>query len=133
VAIRRRADPVAGVVRHEIEDHPDVTGGRLRDQPVERRKVAELRMHVPVVGDVIPPIPIRGRRGRGEPDPVHAEPLEVVQVVDHALQVADPVAVGVRERADVDLVDDAVPPPRGLVVRHRPSIAAARTSAHYPA
>jgi hypothetical protein len=49
----------------------------------------------------------------------------MVEVVDHALQVADAVTVAVGEGTDVDLVQDTVPPPGGIVVRHRPSIAAA--------
>jgi hypothetical protein len=38
----------------------------------------------------------------------------MVEVLDHALEVADAVAVRVRERADVDLIHDAVVPPRAL-------------------
>ena len=43
---------------------------------------------------------------------VDPEPFEVVQARQDPAQVADPVAVRVRERARVDLVQDAVAPPR---------------------
>ena len=50
----------------------------------------------------------------------------MVEVRDDAREVTDPVAVGVRERARVDLVDDARLPPlerrRGGAVRAQPPV-----------
>ena len=56
----------------------------------------------------------------------------MIETIDHAAEVADAVAVGVRERPNVDLVQDALAPPGGIVVRHQPSMSAAGTLAHYP-
>jgi hypothetical protein len=49
---------------------------------------------------------------RAEPDPVHAEPRDVVEVLDQASKVAVPVAVRVGEGARVDLIEDTGAPPR---------------------
>ena len=59
-------------------------------------------------------------RDRIEPDAVDAEPLQIVEPLDDAAQVADPVAVRVHVGTGIDLVQDAVAPPRpaGLVGRH---------------
>src|SRR5258706_3093727 len=54
---------------------------------------------------------VRRRIARVEPEPVHAEGGDVVQVRGDAVQVSDAVTVGVREGPDVQLVDDAVTPP----------------------
>jgi hypothetical protein len=69
-------------------------------------------VHVRVVGDVVAPVRIRRRERRVEPDAVDAEPLEIVEPIDNAAQVADPVAVRVGEAPRIDLVQDAVLPPR---------------------
>src|SRR5690606_32527857 len=52
-----------------------------------------------------------------EPDDVGAERGDVVEPLDDPADVADAVAVRVRERARVDLVDDGGPPP--VRVAHR--------------
>ena len=61
-----------------------------------------------------------------DPDAGGAQAGDVVQVLAQALEVADPVPVGVREGAQVDLVDDRVPPPRPLA---RPPPAGQRRTA----
>lgn len=62
-----------------------------------------------VVGDVVTVV-ARARVGGHEPQPADTELAQVRQPGDEAAQVADPVAVGVLERADEDLVPhDLVP------------------------
>jgi hypothetical protein len=46
-------------------------------------------MDVVVVGDVVAPVAVRRRECRAEPHGVDTEPLEVVQLRDQTLQVAD--------------------------------------------
>ena len=58
---------------------------------------AVVRMDVPVVRDVIAIIRVRRRVDRGEPDPVHTKRSYVIQLVVHAVQVADSIAVAVAE------------------------------------
>ena len=85
-----------------------------RDQLVEVLERAERRVHGGEVGDVVAPVLVRRGHRRIEPDAVDPQPFEVVEVRDHAAQIADPVAVGVRERARIDLVQHAVAPPHRL-------------------
>ena len=67
---------------------------------------AVVGVDAPVVGDVVAPVDVRARKRRAEPDRVDPEPREVVEPARHTGQIADPVAVRVRERPHVDLVDD---------------------------
>ena len=102
---------VARVPGDEVEDDLDpelVCGG---NQAVDVGERAEVRMHVAIVGDVVAPIGVRRRVDRVEPDPTDAEPPEVIEPVDDAGEVADPVAVRIRERARIDLVQNSALPP----------------------
>ena len=82
------------------------------DQRVEVGERAEARIDRGVVRDVVAEVLHRRPVDRRQPDGVDAEPREVVEPAGQASQVADAVAVGVRERARVDLVDDRRLPPR---------------------
>ncbi len=98
------------------------------------REIAEVRVDVSVVRDVVAPVQIRGGVDGRQPDAIDAEPSQVVEMLDDPSEVADPVAVRVREGPNVDLVQDPVAPPSGIVVRHEPSIPAVPNAArHYPA
>ena len=103
---------VARVVGDEVEQDADPALAGRGDQRVEVLERAEVRVHGRVIADVVAPVVVRRRHRRIQPDPVDPEPLQVVEPVGDAPQVADPVAVGVREGARVDLVEDAVAPPR---------------------
>jgi len=82
---------------------------------VEGRQVAEERVDVLVVADVVAVVVLRRLVDRGEPEHVDAELGQVVQMVDDAAQIAHAVAVGIREAARVDLVNDRTFPPE---IRH---------------
>ena len=114
--VARRDEPavgVAGVVHDEVEDDPHAAPMRLRDEPVEIGLAPEQRIDARMVGDVVAEVPAGRWIDRREPDGVDPEAVgaEMVEVGDDPGQVADPVAVGVREAPRVDLVDDATPPP----------------------
>ena len=109
---------VRGVVRHEVQQHPQAAPMRLGDQRVEVGEGAEARVDVAVVGDVVPPVGHRRGVDRRQPEGVDAEPLQVVEPRQQAAQVAPTVAVGVLERQRVDLVDHPALPPGVLLGRH---------------
>ena len=102
---------VGDVVGDEVDDDAQVERVGPRDQGVERGQVAEERVDATVVGDVVAVVGLGRRVERGEPDGVGPEPGDRVEVRRDPREVADPVAVRVRERADVDLVDDGGAPP----------------------
>ncbi len=85
---------------------------RLVQKAIEVSERAEQRVHVAVVRDVVTEVGHwRGEEGR-QPDRVHPEPDEVVELATDALEITDPVAVGIEERPRIDLVDDRRLPPR---------------------
>jgi hypothetical protein len=102
---------VAGVVGHDVDDHPQPVGVRVLDEACRVVERAEQRVDRAVVGDVVAAVGHRGGVERGEPDRVDAEGGQVGQAGPDTGQVADAVAVAVRETADVHLVDDGIAPP----------------------
>ena len=111
---QRRPEPlvvVRAVVGHQVDGHPDAQAVGVGEQRVELGQVAEHRLDVARVGDVVAVVGHRGGVERRDPQRVDAEVGEVGQPAADAGQVADAVAVAVGEAADVDLVEDGVPPP----------------------
>ena len=121
VVVARLGEPrvlVGGVVGHEVEQHAQPAVVRGRHQRVEVGERAEARVDRRVVGDVVAEVLHRRVVDRRQPDGVDAEPHEVVEPLRDPPQVADAVAVRVRERARIDVVDDApLPPAHGPRVR----------------
>ena len=105
---------VRGVVHDEVDDHAHAAGVGLVQELVEVLDVAELRQHRGVVADVVAAVAQRRGEERRQPQAVDAEPLQVVQLVDHAAQVADAVGVAVGEAADEHLVEDGALVPLGV-------------------
>ena len=89
----------------------------LRDQALRLLERAERGIDRPVVRDVVAAVGERGAVPGREPDRIDAQVGEVGEPRADAREVADAVAVAVREAARVDLVDDGVAPPRALVAR----------------
>ena len=100
-----------GVVGHEVDDDAHSEVVRPGEQGVEVAEIAEQRVDVAVVGDVVAGVLLRRALERAQPDGVDAEVDEIVEVRRDAGQVADAVAGAVGERAGVDLVDDGGAPP----------------------
>src|SRR5207237_2881730 len=101
---------IAGVIGHDVEHDLDAALGGLRDQFIRGPQVAELRLDIAVVRDVVTHVRIRRYRDRGQPDGVDPQPLQVIEPADDPAQVTDAVAIRVLERARVDLVDERVSP-----------------------
>ena len=95
-----------------LDEEPEVLDG------------AVVLVHVVEVCDVVPAVAERRRVERQQPDAVDAEPLEVVELVGHAAQVARAVVVPVEERARVDLVEDGVLEPERVALE--PALPGAR-------
>ena len=101
------------VVRHQVDDDAQAEAVGGIPHLVEVGERAEERVDVAVVGDVVSGVVLRRGHERREPDRVDPELLERTQSARDAGQIADAVAVGVRERTRVDLVDDRGAPPVG--------------------
>ena len=112
------------MIGDEIEQHPEAAGVRLAKQAVEVGERAEARVDPAIIGDVIAEIGHRRGEDRRDPHGVDPKRDEVVEARLDAAKVADAVAVAVRERARVDLVDHARLPP--LICRHANRLLARR-------
>jgi hypothetical protein len=99
------------VVGDQVDDHLEAQLVRLRDHRVGVGERPEERVHVAVVGHVVPVVVLGGGVEGRQPDRIHAEVAEVGQARGDAGQVADSVTVRVGEAARVDLVRDGVTPP----------------------
>ncbi|MCX7026635.1 MAG: hypothetical protein NT061_03905 [Spirochaetes bacterium] len=75
-------------------------------------QIPEQRIDAPVIGDVVAEI-LHGTGEEGRyPERVHTQPVQIVQLVCDACQVADTIAVRVPETPRIDLVEDGFLPPR---------------------
>ncbi len=100
------------VVRHQVDDHPDVMApARRAPGRRSRRGCRACGSTSSVVADVVAAVVQRRGVERGQPDGVHAQAGQVLKAARKARQVADPVAVGVGEAARVDLVHHRGRPP----------------------
>jgi hypothetical protein len=95
-----------GVVHHEVGDHADPARVGGLDQLGGRRRRPVVGVDLVEVGDVVAAVAQRRLVERQQPDAVDPEPLQVVELLGQAAEVAGAVAVGVEEAADVDLVED---------------------------
>jgi hypothetical protein len=102
---------VGRVVGHEIDQQPDAATVAGRQQAVEAAQVAELRVDVAEVGDVVAEVGLGRGEERRDPDGVDPQPRQVVEVGLDARQVARRTAAARGEGARVDLVEDGGSPP----------------------
>ena len=109
---------VAGVVDHQIHDHlhaPPV--GAVQHLP-EGLHAAEFRGHIHIIGNIVAAVrPGGGIDGR-EPDAVHAQRFQIVQLFQNTPQIAHAVSVAVLEAPGPDLIEYAVLVPAGSFHRH---------------
>ena len=87
----------AGVVGDDVDDHPQSQVVGPADEPVGVVEGAEDGLDVAVVRHVVARVVLRGRVERGQPHRVDPQGGQRGQAGRDARQVADPVAVGVRE------------------------------------
>ena len=102
---------VRGVVGDDVDDDLQPEPVRLGGHPVEVVERAQARVDIAVVGDVVAAVGEFGGIEGAQPYGVHTQRGEVGQALRDALQVTEPVAVGVGEAARVHLVDDGLAPP----------------------
>ncbi len=109
---------IGGVAQHQVHDDVDIAFVRLAEQAVEILQVAIFRINGVIVGYIVAKIVIRGGIYRREPDPVDAQVLQIIQVLNDTCQIPDPIRIRILERARVDLVNNPVFPPK-LVCSHQ--------------
>ena len=105
---------ITGVIDHQIHQHLHATFVGTVQNLFEGLHTAEFGSDVHVVGDVIAAVSAGGRVDGGEPDAVHTQFLQIVQLFVDTQQVAHAVAVTVLEGPGPDLVEYLVFVPTGL-------------------
>ncbi len=105
---------LARVVHDQVRDDPDAALVRLLDQLDEVADGAELGQDRGEIGDVVAAVLERGCIDGQQPDAVDAQPLQVVEALDQAADVARAVVVGIVEAADQHLVEHGPLVPAGI-------------------
>ncbi|GIW54052.1 MAG: hypothetical protein KatS3mg082_0456 [Nitrospiraceae bacterium] len=92
---------IGRMVQHQVRDHADAAPvGVVEERPhvLER---AVIRIDAPVIRHVIAVVPQRRREEGEQPQAIDAQPLQIVQLLPEAAEVADAVVVAVVKRLDV--------------------------------
>ena len=106
---------VRGVVDDQLGDHAQVALMRLGDEALGIGHGAVIGVHRLVFGNVVPIVAAWRGIERQQPQGVHAQVGNVIELADQAGEVTDPVIVGIEERLDVQLIDDRVLVPERIV------------------
>ena len=102
---------VGGMVEHQVEHDTDAATMRLGQEQVEVGKRTEARIDIHVVAHVIAEVLIRAGIDRREPERIHAQVGQIIQLTCNSGQVAQPVIVAICKRARIGLVNNPVTPP----------------------
>ena len=108
---------VGRVRQDELGDHAHAPPVRLTQEVAEVAQAPVGGMDLPVVRNVVAVVTERRRIEGQEPEGGDAQALQVVELLDQTLEVADPVAVAVTKGTNVRLVNDGVLVPGGLVAQ----------------
>ena len=109
---------VAAVVDYQVHDQLDPPLMHPGQHLLEVRYGAELGHDVAVVADVVAIVVVGRLVDRVQPDHIHAQALDIIQLLDDPPQIADAVAIAVPETARVDLVDHRFFPPVSFGIGH---------------
>ncbi len=108
---------VAGVVDDQVGDHPDAAPVSLVDELGDIGDLAVLRQHRPVVGDVVAAV-AQWRLVEGEqPDAVHPQPAEVIELAHDPRYVPTAVVVAVEKASYQHLVKNRSLVPANVLAR----------------
>ena len=97
---------VAGVVHDKVHEHAHTALVRPVEHLFEYVEVPVFGVYAPVVRHVVAEVGVGRGVERREPDGVHPQALYVVELGEHAVEVADAVTVAVAEAARPYLIDD---------------------------
>ena len=96
------------MVEHQVEQDLDVALAAGGHKAVKGGQVAVFGGHGAVVAHVVAKVHLGRGKERAEPDGTYAQGLQVVEGLDHALEVADAIAVAVAKRPRPHLVEHPV-------------------------
>ncbi len=100
-----------GVVDDKVNHHFHAPGVHFAQETVKILHGAEFRVDPPVIGDIIAVVIVRGRIERRNPDHIHAQIFQIIQVLRDPVQIPDTITVAVRKAARINLIDHRFLPP----------------------
>ena len=89
---------IGGMVQHQFGDDPQAPAMGFPNKGFEIAEMAVDRMNPGIVGDVIAVVLQRRREKREQPDDVHSQVLEVVQLLGQSPKITEAVVVAVGKR-----------------------------------
>jgi hypothetical protein len=99
---------VRGMIDHELGDHPQLAAlGFLHEAP-ELLHGAEVGIDATVVRDIVAVVTPRRGIERQQPQGGNPELMQIIELLCEADEISDAVVIAVRERLDVQLIDDRV-------------------------
>ena len=96
---------VGGVIDDQVHNDFEAQGVGLVQHLLKLCQRAVVGVDVAVVGHVVAVVGVGGGIEGAEPDGVHPQGLDIIQLVVHAVQIADAVAVAVAEAANPNLIE----------------------------
>ena len=117
---------IGRMIQHQIDDHAHAALVGLIEQPPEHPRWCRTKAQCWEIRHIITIIAQRRRIKRQQPEAIHAQPLEIIELLDQAGEIPDAVVVAVEEGADVQLVKHGVLVPEGILVQHRLDLADSR-------
>src|SRR5947209_7920792 len=99
------------MVGDEIEEQLDAAGMQPCYEIIEHGKAAEQRIDIAIIRNVVAEIEHWQRENRAKPDCVDAEPFEIRDSINDALQISLAVAIRILKRHWSDLIDHRPLPP----------------------
>src|SRR5215472_8140438 len=99
---------VRGVVDDQVDDDAYVALVRAGNDAAKIRQRAVVGVDAAIIGNVVAVVAPWRRVERQQPDRVDAEAGDVIELLQQAGKIADPVVVRVEKRFDVKLIDDRV-------------------------
>jgi len=99
---------VRGMVDDHFGDHPQSTCMGFPDEEAEITHRPVTGMHAAVIGNVVAIVAQWRGIKRQQPDRGDSQFLDVIELLDQALEVADAIIVAVKIGLDVQLIDNGV-------------------------
>src|SRR5260370_9993395 len=105
---------VGSVVGHIIHDNFKIMLMRLCNERVKGCEIAEDRVNVGIIGDIVAEVDHRRGADRRKPDGIYTQPGEIIKLGYDTRQITDTVTIAVLEASRLNLLDNSLLPPLPL-------------------
>ena len=106
---------VRGMVQDKLGNDPDASFVGFSHELLEIPQHAVRGMHIEIIGDIVAVVPERRRIKGKKPDGSDSEVFEIIEFPREPLRSPDAVATAVKERLDVEFINNRVLIPERIV------------------